>query len=212
MSNDNTTTERPILFSAPMIRAILAGTKTQTRLIVKPQPEWFPHHGVLAFDDAVNKGIKCPHGIVGDRLWVRETVELVNSTTDYFHDVLYCADGARVPISSIPTLDMDGFNKWLGGEPKHPSIHMPRWASRITLEITDIRVERLQDISEDDAWDEGFASSDPVTARVDVYERGDAIGWFQNLWGSINGDKAGCNWESNPWVWCISFRAVEAIQ
>jgi hypothetical protein len=202
--------ERPIIFSAPMVRAIVENKKTQTRRIVNPQSE----HGVVwcraqeRWAEMDYEGycsccpVKCPYGEVGDQLWVRETVELVNSTTDYFHDVLYLADGARVPISSISTLDVDGFNKWLDGKPKRASIHMPRWASRLTLEITDIRVERVQDITEEDAWAEGCTHEmhDGEIINVDDV--------YRLLWDSINGKKQGCAWQDNPWIWAITFKLL----
>ena len=116
--------ERPILFSAPMVRAILAGTKTQTRRVVKLKPDYME-----TFLRLPNKVACCPYGQPGGRLWVRETFEDCESA---LHScVLYRADGGTPGT------------KWT------PSIHMPRWASRITLEITGVRVERLQDISEE---------------------------------------------------------------
>lgn len=161
--------ERPILFSGPMVRAILDGRKTQTRRVVKPR------QGML--DDWT--GLPCPYGKPGDRLWVRETC--------YFEqphgEVIYRADPG-----SEKALDPEFTGlRW------RPSIHMPRWASRITLEIVNVRVERLQDIRVDDARAEG------VTAKWPVHG-------FRNLWQSINGFGS---WDANPWVWVVEFRNME---
>ncbi|WP_257756699.1 hypothetical protein [Burkholderia glumae] len=155
--------ERPILFSAPMVRAILDGRKTQTRRVVK-----FNDAGRLLFsgkqwhinDPGVIKG--CPHGQPGDRLWVRETLSAVRDQQGYISDYQYSADGAKV-------LRMPGLRAEFGDAMAFahvsrpaaiPSIHMPRWASRITLEITGVRVERLNEISEADAIAEGAVFTD----------------------------------------------------
>lgn len=193
--------ERPILFSGEMVRAILEGRKTQTRRILKPNSD-------SPFQT------KCPYGQPGDRLWVRETWAV---RPDY--DRLppsQCGDEGmwwRASLSLCP----DGYEachgKW------RPSIHMPRWASRITLEITSVRVERLQDISEEDAVKEGI---EPVYFEKNFdkkaikaykhyfdssYAGADAIGSFRSLWQSINGAES---WDANPWVWVIEFKRVEA--
>lgn len=177
--------ERPILFNGEMVRAILAGRKTQTRRAVKPQPVegcWMggPRNGV--WDERTGMAWfgqtwRCPCGVSGDCLWVRET---------------WCSD----PEPSQPervcyraTAGDESFIRW------KPAIHMPRWASRITLEIAEVRVQRLQDISEEDARAEGVEN---------VYCARDC---FADLWDSINGKRA--PWSSNPWVWAISFRKVE---
>ncbi len=166
------TKERPILFSGPMVRAILDDRKTQTRRVLKPQPS----HGVTIskFEDRwccnglltgipkkLSKPFACPHGEVGDRLWVREAfyIDLCpyesgplpeSAEFDDWRDAIYYrADGDccdQIPECECAT---EGKPKW------RPSIHMPRWASRITLEITGVRVERLNDISEEDAIAEG---------------------------------------------------------
>ena len=206
-------TDRPILFGAPMVRALLAGTKTQTRRVVKPQPrtvdekprhlpnEWgfwggsYPDHG---------SAVRCPYGAPGDRLWVRETWALVDdrskpATTR--SGVLYRATDRRERSFS-------GSEKW------RPSIHMPRWASRITLEVTGVRVERLQDISEEDAKAEGaahrIAPGGDLSAVFDALpgEEAAPIGYqahFRDLWESINGAES---WAADPWVWVVSFRRV----
>jgi hypothetical protein len=164
--------ERPILFSAPMVRAILAGHKTQTRRIIKlaPSGEW-----------KFGKLIKlCPYGLVGHQFWVRETFSI---WSDGMSDgVFYRATDADKGIESI---------KW------KPSIFMPRWASRIQLEIVAIRVERLQDISESDVVAEGIASAPAGEYGVAAY---------RSLWNKLNGDGS---WTSNPWVWVIEFKRLK---
>jgi len=195
-------TDRQILFSAPMVRAILDGSKTQTRRVVKPvrgfesfnicRPDmmadqdkvWW--HG--AGTERVGVSQSCPYGQIGDRLWVRES---------FAKD----CDG-YVYKATCPWWD-----SLIG---KKPSIHMPRWASRITLEITDVRVERLQAISEWDAVEEGVCETD----FYDNAERKVSAGapWsiarlaFADLWQSINGAES---WDDNPLVWVISFKRVE---
>lgn len=208
--------ERPILVSGLRIMAILEGRTTQMRLVVKPQPDssrwktWVEPIGVdyLRYDEDGNVwnthaivhrygkpndlplvGYKCPYGQVGDRLWVRET-----------HAVLSAGyiDGTGMDIRYRAT-DPDYPYGWT------PSIHMPRWASRITLEITGIRIERVQEITFDDIIAEGFdiGNSEPFTDRT-VGE--DARDWYRNLWDSINGKKH--PWKSNPWVWVVEFKRV----
>jgi len=204
--------ERPILFSAPMVRAILDSTKTQTRRVLRPQPPgsttdvmtW--HHpdderkGAHFWSwgpDPANPGrdyiqpdwaVPCPYGEPGDRLWVRETFSPVpmvwtEGGVDHRSDFAYLATG-----------DIIGCHKW------RPSIHMPRSASRITLEITGVRVERLQDISEADALAEG------VSAIMDEMRRATPRCDFQALWQSINGPDS---WAANPWVWVIEFKRIK---
>lgn len=184
--------ERPILFSAPMVRAILAGTKTQTRRAVKST-------GMYAIDASIHGeevarrelaalATRCPYGQAGDQLWVRETF----AQHQQFADVAYRADGEEFE-------DSDGFS-W---EPKwKPSIHMPRNISRIDLEIIGVRVERLQDISEADCAKEGAPFSYSGFAPEDAP---DWRGWYRDLWESINGPGS---WDQNPWVWVIEFRRV----
>jgi len=199
--------ERPIIFSAPMVRALLDGRKTQTRRVVKPQPTHLNPAGVPRIAQSVgnSKVIACPYGRPGDRLWVRETwcgeVDCHTSQLIYNEDgntykCLYRADGHHVVLD-----DGDGFTKTNkdGSEasPWKPSIHMPRWASRITLEIVSVRVDRLQDISEADAQAEGVYT-DPACPAYDAYAA---------LWDQING--AG-SWDLNPLVWVIEFKKVEA--
>jgi hypothetical protein len=190
--------ERPILFSGPMIRALLDGTKTQTRRVVKPQPyaaeapamkarvyrPGVAIFGVLA-DAAVGDEWVCPYGSNGERLWVREAFAFA------------LEDGRVGPRPDSAIYRADDNDGWAHGW--KPSIHMPRFASRILLEITDVRVERLQDISEADARAEGFSIGPPPC--ID-----DPIGWYRRLWDQINGSGA---WDANPWVWAISFKRIK---
>ncbi|MFR3744247.1 MAG: hypothetical protein ACLTYF_34345, partial [Escherichia sp.] len=191
-----------------MVRAILDGRKTQTRRIMKNQPagdfpqtpalirnvvgagfQWYGHYG--------ESGIfNCPFGAVGDRIWVRETwAEAGASAPDL---KLYRANyPEHVPThyENVPPADEI---RWT------PSIHMPRWASRLTLEITGVRVERLRDLNEEDAKSEGIT---PPSGGV-------LPGWeyrinFRDLWMSIYGAD---NWEANPWVWVIEFKVVPNVQ
>lgn len=210
MSGGGVMRERPILFSGPMVRAILAGTKTQTRRVVKPQPTHFLGGPGVTYSDGSecpltpciehpNKPfsveIRCHYGQPGDRLWVRETWRGAGA------DLMYRAD------------DGDGFDGPPHGSrgsdvPWRPSIHMPRAASRITLEITGVRVERLQDISEADAIAEG---APPSHRSIDQISREYGFAdfprsWFGQLWDTINGAGA---WDANPWVWVVEFKRVQ---
>jgi hypothetical protein len=173
-------TDRPILFNGPMVRAILDGRKTQTRRVVK-MPPFDPCDQGLDIHAIVNIE-QCPHGVVGDQLWVREAF-MVNED-----EIAYAAtDQALV-----------GCEKW------KPSIHMPKHLSRITLEIVGVRVERLQDISEADAMAEGVeAVSIADVPRNAVWS---ARQDFAQLWDRINGPGS---WDANPWVWVIGFRKIQ---
>jgi hypothetical protein len=188
--------ERPILFSSAMVRALLAGTKTQTRRALKVQPADTPHAGQASRNRAGTRPVFyaawekraadgsticiCPYGVPGDRLWVRESFAPLTKGYAYRADQIWNAPPA---------------DRW------RPSIHMTRAASRITLEITDVRVERLQDISNADAIAEGIARGGPE--NPDDIERNE----YRALWESINGPGS---WDANPWVWCLSFRRVDA--
>lgn len=223
--------ERPILFSGPMVRAILDGRKSVTRRVAK-----LPHDHVLYsnpdFDasgadaawqfmgyrdgerevDSVR--LRCPYGKPGDRLWVRESLEQEYTTAD-----------ADTPNGCLATYRADSQVVYRNGRPAMyewqrptlPSIHMPRWASRITLEVTEVRVERLQDISQDDAEMEGIDTIDSMTCSGDVtqfYTVGDICEpcprqAFAELWDSINAKTY--PWESNPWVWAIEFARVDEV-
>ena len=201
--------ERPILFSGPMVRAILAGQKTQTRRIVKPQP--LPGHERPSTYKYLNsdelREIKPPVN-VGDRLWVRETwfenMARRDGESPKKEDVIYRADGGFSEQFEID--DADPPARW------RPSIFMPRWASRLILEVTGVRVERVQDISEADAEAEGaFHTSEAdkqQAARVAISEGKDCIGaaeYFRELWDSLNA-KHCHGWDTNPWVWVYEFR------
>lgn len=192
------TKERPILFSGAMVRAILEGRKTQTRRVIKPQPaavwtEARMENGVACFGAPHVKGISvlpCPYGTTGDRLWVRETWAVWGQFRDG-PGYCYRADGNQHGVT------------W------KPSIHMARRVSRITLEVTGVRVERIQDISEADAQREGWDLSnlDPMQTYDPVSMR-KAREWFAGLWDHINGPR-GYGWQANPWVWVVEFRRVE---
>ena len=194
--------EHPILFSAPMVRAILEGRKTQTRRIIKPQPDRVIG-GFPAVDDFGElQPIRRPYGKPGDRLWVRETWVF----TDYDFNHMPNEYAYRADYAETDSL----LWKW------KPSIHMPRAASRILLEVVNVRVERLRDISEADAIAEGVEVTGRNIYGNPIYKdysgeslRGD--GWssaqrsFQSLWQSINGPES---WEQNPWVWVVEFKRI----
>ena len=226
--------DRPILFSAPMVRAILEGRKTQTRRIVKPQPEaipvehlygkppgtlWWSCRSVPLVIEQQHMPSYCPYGQRGDRLWVREAWGLDAYTGDMQFSIKYRAGGDSYVTERnesdewVPIYQryMDGCgldDKW---DRWRPSIHMPRWASRITLEVTGVRVERLQDITEDDAKAEGamhWWNGLPHNEQTEAYCGGvGPVGAFHSLWNSINKDRA--PWGSNPWVWVVGFRRME---
>lgn len=204
--------ERPILFSAPMVRAILDGSKTQTRRIVKPKWTIYP-----AADPRMTKWLPaCPYGQPGDRLWVRETWQgpLLDSEE---HEAQFREDGpdafkkpgfcAYRATDTLDAVDSDGND--LGWR---PSIHMPRWASRISLYITGVRVERLQDISDDDCLAEGIAQVVrerlPSIQQCGEYDAIDVdpVAEYRALWETINGSGA---WDVNPWVFAVGFKVVQ---
>ena len=217
--------ERPILFNGDMVRAILEGRKTQTRRIVKNQPcgGWAfdgvygritsPHPQRGKFGAFLRRGVgtswpelgilPCPYGSPEDQLWVKETFAEPNDQV-----TIYRANWREDAI----TRGLDNIPKDDSGIRWKPSIYMPRWASRITLEITNIRVERLNDISEEDAIAEGIErESGEYEGYFRDYREPDAITKharlsYMGLWESING--AG-SWGINPWVWVIEFRKLE---
>lgn len=233
-----TPNERPILFSGEMVRAILDGRKTQTRRVVKEKCfgpsdtrgyEWHYRCKRGLWQDMRHSEMmqKCPYGVPGDRLWVRETWKCSWWGEGEPERIAYKAGGKTQEVRDTESVSYDLWSEsmaeggaddlekagWKVGEDDlfhhedcnraaaddlrwRPSIHMPRWASRITLEVTDVRVERLQKISEADAIAEGCVSDDEFDAK-------DRFEW---LWESINGEGS---WEANPWVWVVEFRRVE---
>nr|DAP97650.1 MAG TPA: ASCH domain protein [Caudoviricetes sp.] len=225
--------ERPVIFNGEMVRAILDGRKTQTRRVMKPQPEpcyrgghWWPSNAfktMLHIEEQMQNGQSgwkglagdaCPFGQVGDRLWVRETFAVLGNEDgcpiDWDGNLIkgdekqaariYKASCWQEPgnygLWSIPDRDTQYEGTW------RPSIHMPRWASRILLEITAVRVERLKDISESDARAEGVM---PTPGAAEQLVGGKLA--FAELWASIYGHE---NWRANPWVWVIEFKQVSA--
>lgn len=214
---------RPILFGAPMIRAIMDDTKTQTRRALKPQPAG----DKVIYDPAIGwrfhggPNMLCPYGVPGDRLWVRETLRHGYTGKHSKLRLHYAAD--ERPVLRIPKTATPMTRVTL------PSIFMPRWASRITLEVTDVRVERVQDITVNDAIAEGVTTwgqkenerrmfgkdgirlDEPLGPNVfDGYTRDVPymVNVFAELWDSINA-KRGLGWSVNPLVWCVTFRRVK---
>ena len=229
--------ERPILFNASMVNSIISGLKKQTRRPLEPK-WWLTSATALKFVDKSLDGkakaieivtdhttdktgkyqfprfVNSPYGKPGDRLWVRETFVEVGPPTDKGYSLIYRADDgddAKV-ITSV--------RGWT------PSIHMPRWASRITLEITDVRVERLKNISETDALAEGVFRPGPSDGKYGQYRcvltassgfesevvythSGMAVDDYCRLWDSIYGKKQGESWQDNPWVWVYEFKVIQ---
>lgn len=231
--------ERPILFSGEMVRAILDGRKTQTRRIILHRHAFqtFPEKQTadeirerrgmrLMLDDASPDRAacleylvkRCPYGAPGDRLWVRETVGFVRDG-DHDREALMKGKGApKAADGWSPRYRADGLppNTVETGFPWWPGIHMPRWASRLTLDVTAVRVERLQSITEEDARAEGFPIPHGVPGRIRVktpdgkvtQSRGvihdfTARGGFCHVWDGLNEKRA--PWSSNPWVWVVTF-------
>lgn len=211
------TKERPILFSAPMVRAILSGKKTQTRRVVQI-PKWGIGSIELHDKDGMGQSaidwpnvccnstgclaeVPCPFGSRGDRLWIREAWSSAEAENGN-ELIVYQSDMAVADVYQLGNgpKSLNGFLDEPWGERNgrlrfKPSIHMPRWASRITLEVTRVRVERLRSITSADALAEGFS----------VEERASETDAFHNLWDKLNADR-GFGWESNPLVWVISFQ------
>lgn len=214
--------ERPILFSGAMVRAILDGRKSQTRRVVR-WPSAYPAKdyaeaaaamnrseskviGVRGPRDGVSDRWRCPYGTIGDNLWCRETWGEVA----LFSNAAEGVQGYRTVYRADPGAE-ESVGGYLVGDRWKPSIHMPRWASRLTLEITGIRVERVQDISEADARAEGAGRGWYLRDTLDGEETvpTDHRGGFRALWDSINGAKPGCSWADNPFVWVVEFKRVE---
>lgn len=242
--------ERPILFSAPMVRAILSGQKTQTRRALTPQPgnHWAPdtspvlgritsaHPKKGRFGVFIRRGIgtdfpesdliASPYGQPGDRLWVREAHSIYPT-----HGQHRAAGERWGPWGGLPTTVSEdgkqiayyreGFDRCDPGRWR-PSIHMPRWASRITLEITGVRVERLHDITHEDALAEGVVDCASLCAQVGAESRNvicestdetaRRLRWpqrnFELLWKQISGQSS---WDANPWVWVIEFKRAQGL-
>lgn len=191
------TKEKSIIFSGPGVRAIIEGRKTQTRRLAR-KPVKHPDYGNLCAPGALTLECEpqhvidrcCPYGAPGDRLWVREVS--AECTKGGGH-IIYKADNEGIGTCHVH-----------GGRWRSP-IHMPRWASRILLEVAEVRVERLQDVSEEDAIAEGFSPS-----KIDdgcALHHYSAARYFHAAWNELNGKRA--PWESNPWVWAIAFKVLE---
>lgn len=204
-----------------MVSALLEGRKTQTRRVLKPQPMpgthlkksydnlWYPISktgGYRAKRDEPQNKWKCPYGNPGDRLWVRETWSHDAPTLDECKRTFEC-DGGYGPYYKATEVAPDSL-KW------KPSIHMPRWASRITLEVTSVRVERLTNINTSDAMAEGIPSlagearamgllDDSVEGHI--WDNKTTVENFRDLWESINGEGS---WIANPWVWVVEFKRL----
>lgn len=221
--------ERPILFSGAMVRAILEGKKTQTRRVVKPQPDEMSARNYYLGDWVA----KSPYGRKGDRLWVRETWYCDHCFERDYDRTARWYEGKLLPPEECE-------KEWLGENREHmyyradvpsgrfcdagywgepgshwkPSIHMPRWASRITLEVTGVRVERLQEISREDAWEEGIPQTAGEAGPLGLmnpeepgheWDNRTSVENFARLWESINGPGS---WAANPWVWVVEFKRV----
>ena len=239
---------RPIIFSAPMVRAILDGRKTQTRRIVRPQPnplmlkdgvelecrtrldgEFRVNHALCCSDGLPAYQYLCPYGQIGDRLWVRETWRVGAWQEETGRIAVDYRDGPRDEwLELFGDEDGEVFNRlwqqstddaikvygdqeryaWERGQSPcrwRSPIHMPRWASRILLEVTDVRLERVKDITGMDAKCEGAPVPDHAVANGTHLAW--ARGWFRLLWGEINGTDS---WDANPWVWVIEFKRVHS--
>ncbi|ODM49113.1 hypothetical protein A9320_17775 [Ruegeria sp. PBVC088] len=234
-------TDKPILFSGPMVRALLDGRKTQTRRVLKrhvlhkPEPHSITYQDgtlICRWRSGIRHDLPSPYAI-GDRLWVREAWATVNSGSG--PGWAYRADSGFVQpdydgedFGAGPSFNYDKypgeycmwFSDLLAGEPGHPwrpSIHMPRWASRLTLIVTDVRVQRVQEISADDARAEGVqpvydpASDTGDPAYMNYQKTGEAFAGlgaarlsFMTLWDSLNAPR-GYGWDVNPWVAAYTF-------
>lgn len=214
--------ERPIIFSTEMVKATIDGRKSQTRRIVKPRLVPFIEQSNLVNGkvclETLDCEIPCPYGQVGDKLWVRETWAIADLPLDQeFGDIIttslvgFGLEYLKACEMIYKADDADNESRW------KPSIHMPRWASRITLEITEVRVEKLQEITGKDAIAEGinWPPSPRIYNRVlsgkehiDTYNYERPTANFQRLWDSINA-KRGYSFKSNPWVWVISFKRLK---
>jgi len=226
--------ELPILFSGPMVRAILEGRKTVTRRVFAPEHMTWPRKGfyethALRGGELMTTGFGpfhperwlsyCPYGQPGDRLWVRETWAVQRHEPCLPHErdyqdlispvVRYRADGSTRRIQGDRSTGVGVYHGAV--EKTRVSIHMPRWASRITLEVTGVRVERLQDISTEQAVAEGMhtfphkGGTAYAWSADDKHGHASATGAMRWIWDQINGEGA---WHANPWVWVVEFRRV----
>lgn len=204
--------ERPIIFSSEMVRAILTGRKRQTRRVINPQPEYWPGFDFVDGDIYVQDMFGDSSPLInygnfrkGGTLWVRETWALRTPSYPNHHAKVFYKDSQNKTVYHQDTIeptqkygyDLSEKDRW------RPSIHMPRWASRITLKIVKIKVERLQDISEKDAKAEGVEpiprkEHNPRELRLDIFRRE-----FKFLWNSLHEKQH--RWHDNPWVWVIEF-------
>ena len=193
-------TERPILFNTGMVRAILSGKKTQTRRIIKYIPALGEPSNWCPRCDALSKYVGdfmsyCPFGKIGDHLWLRETHLL--STRNRWPDLPHKASipGGPGELPEFVSYYKASFDRSTADILWRPSIHMPKWASRVSLEIVSVRAERLQDITVEDALKEGIDHHPMNCPRME----------FAQLWNSIN-KKPGLCWEDNPYIWAIDFK------
>ncbi|MDX0801683.1 hypothetical protein GOD37_22205 [Sinorhizobium medicae] len=235
-------TDRPILFSGPMVRALLDGRKTQTRRIIKPQPFASGYYdgeieiNVIQANDQYPKAFRFnanavgggaileevfePRINAGDRLWVRENVSAYDDVEADSLALIYEADELKVSLGDRHSVSEDVGEKWwllnayrtdnpdIDGGKRVPSIHMPRWASRVTLIVTDVHVERLQDISEAEAIAEGakqYSSSTKLSWAFNPDWKGIYRQGYAELWNAINGPGS---WEANPWVAAYTFSVI----
>ncbi|MDX0530783.1 hypothetical protein [Sinorhizobium medicae] len=235
-------TDRPILFSGPMVRALLDGRETQTRRIIKPQPFASGYYdgeieiNVIQANDqypkafrfnanavgggAILEEVSEPRINAGDRLWVRENVSAYDDVEADSLALIYEADELKVSLGDRHSVSEDVGEKWwllnayrtdnpdIDGGKRVPSIHMPRWASRVTLIVTDVHVERLQDISEAEAIAEGakqYSSSTKLSRAFNPDWKGIYRQGYAELWNAINGPGS---WEANPWVAAYTFSVI----
>lgn len=226
--------ERPILFSGPLVRAILGGTKTQTRRVVKwrtlpwatgtnltfsglslgnyctgkPESGWVLRTMRDGCWNDVTRAAHSPYGKPGDRLWVRETWRPWERPEDGVDGIEFAADSGFRSIGNT----REAASRWVDVNDRpgkrgrwRPSIHMPRWASRINLEVTGVRVERVQEVTGEDVVAEGIELPIDLGDLEDAYDEARTV--FAALWDRIN-QKRGYPWASNPWVWVVEFRRV----
>jgi hypothetical protein len=217
--------ERPIIFSSEMVCAILDGRKTQTRRVINnrvyieftasEEPDSIVTGHIEqsdpGFGAAAMEHMRCPYGYPGGRLWVREHFRMEYSAETESYRLRYRGDDSVRPSDDFPA-EWAEVQNWtanpfpaIHATPWKPSIHMPRWASRLTLEITEVRVQRVQEISEEDAIAEGVTlGHQSANGPVSIDGNNARVG-YRRLWDSLNA-KRGYGWDANPWVWAITFR------